>query len=41
MFFNIFNDNQLFYFITVMIFFSLIAASSGLATVIDIKKLIA
>ena len=41
MFFNIFNINQLFYFITVIIFFSLIAASTGLATVIDIKKLIA
>jgi hypothetical protein len=41
MFLNLFKDDQFFFFITIIIFFSLLIACNGLATVIDIKKLIA
>jgi hypothetical protein len=41
MFLNIFKNEQMFFFITTIIFFGLIIACNGLATVLDIKKLIA
>jgi NADH:ubiquinone oxidoreductase subunit 4 (subunit M) len=41
MFLNIFKNEQMYFFVTFIIFFGLIVACNGLALVIDIKKLIA